>query len=114
VDVEVVDALTSLLAFVDDSTVTVNHTLFLGNSSSTNKHVSEESGVAVFSLANASKSISVLRNHQEVVAGDWEGIFERHDFIVLEENLSGDLSFHNLIENSDLLFSGSLGLFLFH
>ena len=77
VDVQVVDRLATFFAFVDDSAVAINHTLLFCDSSSLDEHVSEKSGMLFFSLTNTRKSISVLRNHQEMVVCNWESVLFR-------------------------------------
>ena len=59
-------------------------------------------------LAYSRKSFAILRNNKEVGRSNWIDVTESQGQIILEDDVSGDLLSHNLIEKSDLLWYCSL------
>ena len=69
--------------------------------------------MSVFSFRDTGEPVTVLRDHEEVLGGDGEGIFECHDLFVLEEDFSRDFTLHDLVENSNFFGLCDLRFFLF-
>ena len=57
--------------------------------------------MARLSLANASKPIAVLWDHEEVGGGDGCDVAEGQTLVIFEDDGRGDLLPHNLVEDGD-------------
>ena len=74
--------------------------------------MSQKRGVAVFSLADTSKPISVFRDDQKVDLGDWGNISESEALVVFVDDSGRNLLLDDLVKNCDFFRLCSLGLCL--
>ena len=112
---QVIDSLASILSVVDDKSVTIVSEAFLfGNLCASDHQMSEELSVGLCSFAQLAKTLTILRNDQEVSFGDWVDISECQADIIFIDNCSWDLLLNNLVEKCYLFRLCSLSFFLFH
>ena len=113
-DVEVVNCLTAMHAFVDDGSIArVGHALFSCNLCAHDHEVSKECRVSVFSLADSSETVTVLGDDEEVLGGDRCDIVEGQALVVFIDDVSGDFLPDNFVEDGDFFWRSRLCQLLF-
>ena len=113
VDMQVVHTLASFGTIVDNCAVPIVHAFHSSDFSYCDHKVTQESCMAILSLANACESVTVLGDDQEVLGCHWGNVSECQAFVVFVDNVSWDLFADNFVKNSDFLGLRALSKCLF-
>ena len=107
------NTLAALCSFVDDSAVATFGKAFLSSHFGTSDHqVAQKRGVAILSLGDASESVTVLGNDEEVFGSDGCDVAESQTLVILVDDVGRDLLAHDLVEDGVFFGYGCLSLSL--
>merc|ERR1719447_56281 len=105
VDVQVVDRLAPIHSIVDDHSIALFKTLFLGNFPGSEHEVTQKVAISILSLLNHRDSLS--RNHKKVHRSLRCYIIECNTLVILVDERGRDGAIQDLVKDRSLLRHGS-------